>query len=169
MALLGAWFVRRRRGLAAGIGVTGSSFALIALGPLVPRLLSSYGDNGWRVCWFVFAGATFIIALLALFTLRDHPSDMGLSPLGGGQAAEVRGPAAGLLAWGKVYRSGTIWHLGMIYVAFGFSYIIYLTFYTKYLVSEGGYTSMAAGRLFMLMGWLSLLCGVIWGAISSPL
>jgi MFS family permease len=26
---------------------------------------------------------------------------------------------------------------------------------------------MAAGRLFMLMGWLSLLCGVIWGAISD--
>jgi len=52
-------------------------------------------------------------------------------------------------------------------VAFGFSYIIYLTFFTRYLIGEGGYTHAAAGRLFMLMGWLSLLCGLIWGWISD--
>jgi MFS family permease len=55
----------------------------------------------------------------------------------------------------------------MIYIAFGFSYIIYMTFFTKYLISEGGYTQASAGRLFMLMGWLSLLCGLIWGSFSD--
>ena len=48
MGLLAAWFSRRRRGLAAGVAVTGSSFALIILGPLVPRLLALYGEDGWR-------------------------------------------------------------------------------------------------------------------------
>jgi MFS family permease len=60
-----------------------------------------------------------------------------------------------------------VWHLGLIYVAFGFSYIIYMTFFTKYLISEGEYTQASAGRLFMLMGWLSLLCGLIWGSFSD--
>ena len=59
--------------------------------------------------------------------------------------------------------------MGLIYVAFGFSYIIYVTFFFKHLITEGGYTREAAGNLFMLIGWLSLFCGVIWGSISDRL
>ena len=44
-----------------------------------------------------------------------------------------------------------------------------MTFFTKYLIAEGGYTQDAAGRLFMLVGWLSLLCGLIWGSVSDAL
>ncbi len=44
-----------------------------------------------------------------------------------------------------------------------------MTFFTKYLIAEGGYTQESAGRLFMLMGWLSLLCGLIWGSVSDTL
>jgi MFS family permease len=60
-----------------------------------------------------------------------------------------------------------VWHLGLVYVAFGFSYIIYMTFFTKNLIAEGGYTQEAAGSLFMVMGWASLFCGLIWGTASD--
>ena len=60
-----------------------------------------------------------------------------------------------------------MWRLGLIYVAFGFSYIIYLTFFSKHLIVRGGYAPAEAGRLFMLMGWCSLLCGLIWGTASD--
>jgi MFS family permease len=52
-------------------------------------------------------------------------------------------------------------------VAFGFSYIIYMTFFTKYLVAEARYTPAEAGSLFMTMGWVSLLCGLVWGWTSD--
>lgn len=169
MGLIAAWFVQRRRGLAAGIGVTGSSLALIVLGPLVPRILAAYGGNGWRACWFLFAAATLALAVLAFVLLRNRPSDLGLLPLG----ATTKGPTpdsrASGLNWGSVYRSGVVWHLGLVYVAFGFSYIIYMTFFTKYLITEGGYSHDSAGRLFMLMGWLSLSCGLVWGSVSDTL
>jgi len=167
MALLSAWFAQRRRGLATGIAVTGSSLALILLGPLVPRLLADYGQNGWRVCWIGLAGATWVLAILALIVLRNRPADVGLRPLGASGEDPPHVSAAGGLDWGSVYRAGVMWHLGLVYVAFGFSYIIYMTFFTKYLVAEAHYTPAAAGGLFMTMGWVSLLCGLIWGWVSD--
>lgn len=167
MALLSAWFVQRRRGLAAGIGVTGSSLALILLGPLVPRLLADHGEDGWRLCWFGFAGLTLLIAILALLVLRNRPADVGLRPVGTSGEATPAASVADGLHWGSVYRAGVIWHVGLVYVAFGFSYIIYMTFFTKYLVAEAHYSAVEAGRLFMTMGWVSLLCGLIWGWASD--
>jgi len=167
MALLSAWFARRRRGLAAGIGVSGSSLALISLGPGVPPVLHAFGEDGWRVCWFGFGGIALLLAVLSLALLRDRPSEMGLHPLGSDATDSPPVPATGGLAWGSVYRSFTVWHLGLVYVAFGFSYIIYMTFFVKHLIADGGYSSADAGKLFMTMGWFSLLCGLIWGTISD--
>ena len=77
-------------------------------------------------------------------------------------------PESGALPhWSSVYRSPVVWHVGLIYVAFGFSYIIYVTFFTKYLIAERGYTQAEAGGLFMTLGWLSLACGLLWGWVSD--
>lgn len=182
MGLMAAWFGARRRGLAAGVAAAGSSVALIVLGPTVPRLIAAGGDAGWRNSWYVFGAVTLALAALSYLGLRNRPGDVGVAPLGGDtRGAHERGsdPASdptegealvgGGLQWARVYRSPAVWHLGFVYVAFGFSYIIYMTFFTKYLVKEAGYSPGEAGNLFMLMGWVSLLCGVIWGAVSDAI
>jgi MFS family permease len=172
MGLLAAWFAAKRRGLASGIAVGGSSVALILVGPLVPRLLSVYGESGWRVSWFLFAGIVLALAVLGFFLLRNHPAEMGLRPAGDetvGDPPGVRPSPPAALDWGRVYRSTTVWHLGLVYIAFGLSYIVYMTFFTKYLIAEGGYSKEAAGNLFMIMGWFSLISGLIWGMASDAI
>lgn len=168
MGLMSAWFSPRKRGLASGIAVAGSSLGLIIAGPLVPRVLEAFPEDGWRLSWYLFGGMALLLALLGAVTLRDDPSEVGLSPFGESRTGfSQAGGANKALQWGQVYGSFAVWHLGAVYAAFGFSYIIYMTFFVRYLVGELGYTRTAAGDLFMLMGWFSLACGLIWGGLSD--
>ncbi len=174
MGLLSAWFAPSRRGLGTGIAVTGSSIGLILVGPTVPLVLAAYPGVGWRLCWYGFGAFAFVVAVLAVLLLRNSPGPMGLRPIGDTAAADPP-PAASPAAappgptWRTVYASGAVWHLGFVYIAYGFSYIIYVTFFVKGLMAEGGYTQVGAGRLFMVMGWASLLCGLIWGWVSDTI
>ena len=167
MGLMSAWFAPRRRGLAAGVAVAGSSIALIVVGPVVPRILAAYGDVGWRVCWYVFGGATLLLAVCAGVFLRNRPAEVGREPIGARPTDPAPAAAGDLSRWSEVYTTPVVWLLGLVYIAFGFSYIIYMTFFGKCLIADGGYTQAEAGRLFMLMGWFSLFCGLIWGCLSD--
>ncbi len=166
MGLLAAWATSRRRGIVTGIGVSGSSLALIVIGLLVPQLLTAGGAEGWRLCWFGFGGITLLLALAAWLVLRNRPAEIGLMPLGSMPGNPQPLPQCHALEWRRVYRSPTVWHLGLVYAAFGFSYIIYMTFFVKRLVA-GGLSAADAGRLFMAMGACSLLSGVLWGLASD--
>lgn len=174
MGLISAWFAPSRRGLGTGIAVTGSSVALILVGPTVPRVLAAYPEDGWRLCWYGFAVFGLIVAMLAALLLRNSPRPLGLRAIGETSEAPAATPAgptsdAPAPTWRAVYASGAVWHLGFVYIAYGFSYIIYVTFFVKGLIAEGGYSPAAAGQLFMLMGWCALLCGLIWGWISDAI
>ena len=167
MGLLSSWFGPRRRGMASGVAVAGSSIALIVLGPLIPFVIASYQNNGWRVSWFVLSIMTLIVAITGYLLLRNRPAEKGLKPLGDKSKETDTAAMEDPLHWGSVYKSPIVWLLGFIYIAFGFSYIIYMTFFVKFLMNEGGYTQASAGSLFMIMGWFSLSCGLIWGGISD--
>jgi sugar phosphate permease len=168
MALMSAWFGPNLRGLATGITATGSSIALIVTGPLVPRMLKALPDNGWRVTWYLFGGFSLVLAVVSALLLRNSPEDFGLTPLSRKPVVpRQKSYASGKLQWSLVYRSKAVWHLGAVYAAFGFSYIIYMTFFVRYLVGEIGYTDQAAGNLFMVLGWCSLAAGLLWSGLSD--
>jgi MFS family permease len=166
MGLVSAWFGSRRRGLAAGAAVSGSSLGLIVTGPLIPLLLVRYGDDGWRVGWGVLGAMALGIGGLCAWLLRDRPDAQGP---GADRPRDARdaGGARGAPSWAAVWRSPDLWHLAGIYLAFGFSYVIYATFFIRHLVGEGGFTAAAAGFLWLLVGVVSVVSGFVWGGISD--
>lgn len=170
MALVSAWFGTRRRGVASGAAVAGSSIGLMVTGPLVPIILQHYGPSGWRNAWLVLGVMALGVFVLCISFLRNRPAEMGLHPLGEASGPPADGNRSGsvsALTWGSVYRSGLLWYLSLIYFAYGFSYVIYSTFFAKYLVNEGNFLLKDAGLLWMNVGMVSVVSGFIWGSISD--
>ena len=73
------------------------------------------------------------------------------------------------MQWSLIYKTPAVWHLALVYTLFGFSYIIYATFFVRYLTYEAGFTLESAGRLWALVGGGSILSGFIWGTVSDKL
>ena len=172
MALGSAWFAVERRGFATGIVSAGIGGGTMIAGLIVPAILDAYGSDGWRFTWYCLGGCVLIIAGVAALAIRNRPEDMGLNQVGAKDSAEKTvspKAAAAPLQWGKIYKMGAVWYLGTVYMMYGFSYIIYMTFFAAYLVKEMGLSSGEVGRLWALVGGLSIFCGVIWGGLSDKL
>lgn len=192
MALGSIWFAMRRRGFATGIVSGGIGVGTFLGGVIVPRILVTYGDVGWRYSWYYLGGAVLFVALLCYLLLRDRPEELGLQQVGASVSPKTQGnqnpsPSSGsssdsipgssgradkkppTLQWGLVYRVKEVWYLGLVYFTYGFSYVIYMTFFKAFLSDEMGLTVVLVGYLWALVGGLSAFCGVIWGGISDRL
>jgi sugar phosphate permease len=167
MALVSHWFGRSLRGRAAGFIVMGSGFAIMFSGIVIPQINLAYGAEGWRTSWLLLGAISVVIALVAGFLQRNNPSDMGLHAIG--EAAAVAAATATPATADNQSHRRTILTLGMIYFAFGSSYVIYATFIVTTLVDERGFTEAAAGQFWFWVGLLSLASGPLFGALSDKL
>lgn len=167
VGLVASWVAPRRLGAASGIIVSGSSLGLVVVGFVTPLLLASREEDGWRLCWYILGTTTVGLAIVAYILLRNHPSEKGLMPLGSKDSIRPPVKQSRTLDWGKVYRSRSVWQLGFVYIAFGLSYIVYMTFFREQLTQAGDYTQLEAGDLYMTMGWVSFICGPLWGYVSD--
>lgn len=186
MGLVSAWFAPRCRGMAAGILVGGSGVALLVTGFLVPKVVAAWPENGWRLSWFILGGIVVCLGVVSYLFLRNHPGEKGLTPIGSlpsGEAmakvpapplclAENEPPAGGKAAgvevsWASVYGSRALWQIGAIYFTFGFSYIIFATFFSAALVSDKGLTQAEAGSMWAAVGAISIFSGFLWGGLSD--
>ncbi len=155
MGLISAWFSSKRRGSASGIVVSGSSFALLLTGFILPPVMAADNAAGWRHGWYILGGVTVFIAAVSLFVLRDSPP--GSTPLKREQKKPLR----------RLLKSGRLWLLAGLYLLFGFSYVIFATFFARYLRAEALLSETTVGRLWSLIGGVSIASGFLWGYISD--
>jgi sugar phosphate permease len=171
MALGSAWFAMKKRGFATGIVSGGIGAGTLISGLVVPPILASFGQNGWRFSWYILGAAVLVISGIVYGFVRSRPDQMGLQPVGTEEtpavSSEIKKVSA--LQWTGVIKMGSVWYLGAVYFFYGLSYIIYMVFFAAYLVKEMGFAQEAAGGVWALVGGLSIFCGVIWGGISDRL
>jgi sugar phosphate permease len=167
MGLLAAWFSSEKRGMASGIISSGAGFSMILMGLLMNFLNRHFLDSGWRLAWHFIGVSSIVVGVLCAAFLVNRPQDKGLKAIG--QKAEVdvsvlREPQTD---WQKIYRCRPLYLLAFVYFTFGFSYIIYLQYFTAYLINEISFSPREAGELFSILGFLSLASGPLWGTVSD--
>ncbi len=150
-----AWFSARRRGLAAGLITSGNGAGLIATGFLVPKLNVVFGVEGWRYSWLILGMTTICFAAFCGLAVRNPPEKKTRS-----------NEPTRTLEWNLI-RTPLIWKMGLVYLMFGLSYVIYVTFFGAYLVNEVSLSPLRVGSLWALVGFLSLASGPLWGHVSD--
>ncbi len=149
VGLAAKWFEVEKRGFALGVINSGSSVGIIFAGATIPLVVLSYG---WRAGWIFLAAIGLVVTVISLW-LREVPSDF---------TPETKIPIS------EVYRSKKLLNLGLAYVFFGASYIVFVTFYTSHLIKIGVEYEVASW-MWSLVGFLSILSAVLWGRISDAI
>ncbi|PLX88653.1 MAG: MFS transporter [Desulfuromonas sp.] len=163
MVLVSHWFRRERRGRAAGLMVVGNGAAIVFSGFFIPYLNQMFAAQGWRIGWAALAAITLCVACVVATLVRNDPQDMELTPLGNKQAVDV-----GDLTIGIPSNGGRIvLFLGVLYLVFGATYMVYGTFIVTTMVEEFGFAEATAGMFWSWVGFFSLFSGVSFGMLSD--
>jgi MFS family permease len=151
-ALLTRWF--RRRGTAIGITTTGATLAGLFLGVVVPFLAPLYG---WRIVWIILGLPYLVLAVVSARFLKESPTTCDKA-----RASEhaYREPS---MKW--LLRDGLTWHLGAIYLLWGFGVHAFLTYMVAYL-SWCGLSTVESGFIYSIYS-VAGLTTPLWGALSD--
>ncbi len=162
MVLIAHWFRRERRGRAAGLMIIGNGCAIIFAGILIPWLNQLYGQQGWRISWLLLAGIALLISLLIALLVRNDPEALGLQPIG-----SIQSNSAPLSVKEPEHPGRILLYLGLLYLAFGATYMVYGTFIVTSMVEEFGFSEATAGQFWSWVGFFSMFSGIIFGSLSD--
>lgn len=162
MALVSSWFDGKSRGRAAGFCVMGNGMGILVSGKAVPFL--NQFPLGWRMSWIVLGGVVGCVAFFCYILLREKPI--------GSQEKQDQSNSEKLSienekSMGKPGGSLIFYHCGLLYFLFGFTYVIYVTFFVTTLVDERHLSELVAGQLWSWVGFLAIISGPLFGYVSD--
>lgn len=165
MGLISRWFLKDSRGRAAGIMVSGNGLAFFSAGLFVPLMNISLGEDGWRYSWGTMGVIVLAIAATAGLLLRNSPEEKSTSAFGRNrETVDLSSPEIS----SKKLKL-TLIHLGVIYLLYAATQVVYATFIVTTLVDQHGFSEQAAGRFWAALGALSIFTGPFFGWISDRL
>lgn len=154
MGLLSVWFDSRNRGTAAGLAAAGGGACFLVVGALVPWLTGRDPEDGWRHTWYFLGAIVVATGVLALIFVRDGPKEA---------AGTLKRKGASPLT---ALRSPMVWLVALLAFCSGWGEGLFATFFGVYL-EEQGISVAISGRLWMMVGLLGIVGGVLWGNVSD--
>jgi MFS family permease len=144
--LVSRWFVRKR-GLALGVLTGGASVGGAAFPQVCAWLLNAYG---WRTSFTILASLGGVLLVLVLLLVKEYPADVGLEPMGAGDAAaRTSGPRQGLDYWAAL-RTPTFWAIAVTATTTFYSVMAVSAHLFLHLRAQGFEPAAAARGLSLL-------------------
>ena len=173
-ALIPRWF-SKKRGLAAGISLSGAGVGSLLLVPVLVWTIESYG---WRAAYLIFGLALLLVLAPANFLLlRNRAEDMGLS-LDGLPSGESEEPPESSRTEKKAMSAGWVfmsmrkdprfWILGLISFFIGFSNNTIMSQLQLYFV-DAHYSMASAAIVLGMSGFFRIGGSVVNGWVSDHL
>ena len=163
MLLITYWFHRNRRGRSLGLAIGGNGAGIVLAGILIPYLNRSFGAGGWRVGWLVLGLICLGVTVIAGLLLRNNPAEAGLEPIGEPEHCQTEQ----FVGHERARDAALLLRLGLIYAAFGATFMIYGTFLVTTMVREYRFSEATAGFYWSWVGLFSLFSGVLFGGLSD--
>lgn len=140
------------RGKALGIVVSGSGLAIILSGQIVPFIENLTAETPWKISWTIFSFSIIAIAFLCQPGIKKHTSH---------KMPETKIKAK------TYFLIPSFWKIGIIYMVFGITYVVYVTFFVSTVIDKYNFTTSLSGNFWALLGFCSIFSGFIFGQIAD--
>ena len=145
-----------RRGFAVGAVGGGVGTGIVITGQLARIVRERSGDEAWRDVYRIdFALGVLAVLVILLFLRHRQSAPTGQKVGGAGFGSLKQMP-------GWVPITGA-------YVAYGFCYLIAVSFLTSRLEDDAGYTESLASTMFTLVGFGAVAGGILMGIIADQI
>lgn len=152
MAYLSNTIPKEIRGKAIGIVVSASGLAIVISGQIVPYFENLFTIDAWKNSWSFFS---FIMLLFAFI------SQMGIKRDTSHHMSELKSKTF------EYFTIGSFWKIGILYMIFGFTYAIYVTYFVSAVITNYNYSSSISGDFWTLVGFMSIFSGIVFGIIAD--
>jgi predicted MFS family arabinose efflux permease len=141
-----------RRGTAVGMIGAGIGTGIVFAGRLSEALRDRWGVDAWQDVYRIEAAIGLVVALAIVALLRP---DVEATPARSGSGLAVLRTMRGWIP------------LTLAYAAFGFSYLLAITYLTARLEDDAGYSDGRAAGVFAAVGLATIVGGIALGAIAD--
>ena len=176
-SLLAKWF-DKRRGTATGLAMVGISAGGLILAPVMGKITVYMG---WQFSYIFIGLLVWILAIpLVLFVIKDHPSELGLSPDGAvastnkteqvshNTATPVSADASQEWTLGEMFHSRAFWWIMVSFFLAPLAQMGVLQHQVPIIVDKGLSQATAAAALGLIAG-IGGLGKISFGRISEML